>query len=123
MTVSAEGSSAFEAAQSAVANLEQLGVHVQHTSEDLVTRRDIAERLGLTAQAVGLWVRGERHAEDPFPESFNSVAGGVWLWGDVTAWAHRHGLDVEQDVHFPSREDHARIDAWLADRDHRLTFA
>lgn len=117
LTLTASGVSVMDATQAAVTQLLHLGVHVKHVTEDLVTRRDIADRLQMSSQGVGLWVRGERHADDPFPDPCHAVAGGIWLWGDVVAWLRRQSIPVDEGIEFPSRADHARISAWLMGMD------
>lgn len=69
--------------------LEERGCVPQRVDLDLATRGDIARRLGATRQAAANWAAGRRGAG--FPTPFNPVSGGVWLWGDVVAWAIEHG--------------------------------
>ena len=105
------GDSCVIAAQGAVANLRALGLKVLRLYEDLVTRSDIAQRVGVSPQNVGQWVRGER-AAGSFPAPFNAVAGGVWLWSDVIAWLEENGKFADGGYH-PSRLDHTEVNAWL----------
>lgn len=79
-TVIATGSDAVAAGRAASATLSACGLPPKRTYPDLVSRQDIADRLDVSRQAVGNWVRGERHQEYPFPAPANLVAGGVWLW-------------------------------------------
>lgn len=104
---------AVEAGVKAAKALEASDIRVLRTYQDLVTRQDIAERVGVTRQAVGNWVRGERHDDVPFPAPVSLVAGGVWLWGDVADWARSRGYEVE-DVSFPSLDAHNRIDLLIS---------
>jgi hypothetical protein len=119
VTLSAEGESAFEAAAAAIAGLQALGAEVRRMTEDLVTRANIAERAGVTTQAVGLWVRNERHQEDPFPAPYNHVAGGVWLWSEVNDWLAR-GHGAADGLRHPSRDDYAQVNAALAQSRHAV---
>lgn len=112
VTVSADGSDAISAARGAIARLNALGVRPHRMVEDLVTRSEMARRLGVAAQAVGQWIRGERRADLPFPEPYNRVGGGVWLWADVMDWLARvPGLttDVSEGLSFPRLDDHVVI--------------
>ena len=116
MTLTANGETASHAARSVVERLERdFGVVVQRSYHDLVSRTDIAQRCCATPQAVGQWVRGERHRDRPFPEPYNHVGGGVWLWGEVNEWLRSVGRDHDSSG-FPDRVDHVEIDHWLAGR-------
>lgn len=116
LTVTSEGVAALAAARDVVVQLEtQYGVVVRRAYEDLVTKADIADRAGATVQAVGQWVRGVRQKELPFPESFNLVGGGVWLWADVNDWLRRAGKDHDDVLH-PDRDEVEFINEWLRTR-------
>ncbi|MEV4058392.1 hypothetical protein AB0J55_44905 [Amycolatopsis sp. NPDC049688] len=117
LTVTGDGTTALAAARDIVIQLElQFGVVVHRAYEDLVTKADIADRAGATVQAVGQWVRGVRRKGLPFPEPFNLVGGGVWLWADVNDWLRRAGKDHDDDVLHPGREDVELINEWLRTR-------
>lgn len=111
-TALVEAPTVLEAAIHAAQVLDASGIDVERSYPDLVTRGDIAERLGVTRQAVGLWIRGERKDAHRFPTPTSMVAGGVWLWGDVVEWARLNGVDTES-VEYPTFDDHVRIDALL----------
>jgi len=115
ITISSNGTSALSAGKSAVGRLEALGIAIWRSYEDLVTRSEIARRAGVTAQAVGLWTRGQRRSigAPDFPEPFNYAGGGVelWLWGDVNTWLDP--LGKADDMSHPSRVDHILINNWL----------
>jgi hypothetical protein len=114
--VSVEGNHPVRAAKKAVRELERIdGVHVLRCYEDLVSRADIAERASATVQAVGHWIRGTRHKGHPFPQAFNLVNGGVWLWGEVNNWLARVGKPVD-NAYYPSREDHLEVNKWITER-------
>ncbi|MDO5286498.1 MAG: hypothetical protein Q4G45_06695 [Actinomycetia bacterium] len=114
LTITAEGFSVESAARSIVAELEEAGARVRRLLEDLVTRSTIASRTGVTPQAVGLWVRGERQ-RTAFPAPYNPATGGLWLWGEVNQWLAANGKPAD-DIVYPSREDYPRCNAWLLDR-------
>ena len=69
--------------------LQLLGLVVLRLREDLASRNDIAERLGVTRQAVGNWSAETRGSG--FSPPYNDVCGGIWLWGDIVGWAEAHG--------------------------------
>lgn len=111
-TALVEDTTALQAAVHAAQALDASGIKVERSYPDLVTRGDIAERLDVTRQAVGLWIRGERKDAHHFPAPTSMVAGGVWLWGDVVEWARLSGIDTDS-VEYPTLDDHVRIDALL----------
>jgi len=108
LTVTAEGATATEAALGLLGFLRSIDVRPIRFCEDFVTRADIAERAGVSRQAVGLWVRGER--KSAFPESYSPVAGGIWLFGEVDCWlrANVSGY-VGDDLSYPTRADHIAL--------------
>jgi len=118
VTLTGRGCSVLDAAKRAVRELEHCGGVVHRLYEDLVSRSMIAQRARTTPQAVGQWVRGERQvrgAGDPvFPEPYNYVAGGVWLWGEVNAWLV--ALDRHDGMNHPHRIDYALLNEWLSTR-------
>ena len=83
VTLSAVGDTCEAATLSAIQKLRDLGAVPIRLIDDLVGRREIARRAGVTPQAVGLWIRGERHAAAHFPPPFVDAGGGLWLWGEV----------------------------------------
>lgn len=116
ITVTAPGEDAVHAAKTMATQLvARFGLTVLRTQHDLVDRQEIADRLGLTRQAVGAWVRGERGTD--FPSAFNEVSGGVWLWHDVRAWAIANGRPIpDPEVDYPSRDDHDTINGYLVNK-------
>ncbi len=118
VTLAVSAESAIEAARRAARRMNELRLVVHRLREDLVTRKDIAQRAGVTPQAVGAWIRRERRPGDlPFPDPFNPVSGGVYLWGEVNEWLRQSGHQSD-DWEFPTREDYVLINAdlhdWLA---------
>jgi hypothetical protein len=111
LTVS--GNDAFHAAKNAHMELVEQGVVVDRLDYDLADRSQIAERLDITRQAVGNYIRGDRKAETPFPRAFNET-GPCWLWGDVVRWS-RQALehDPAPDLDFPDRHDIAKFNACI----------
>lgn len=114
LTMTAEGMRAVTTAADVVERLTAHGVRPHRTHPDLVTRQDIADRAGVTRQAVGQWVRGERHRTAPFPVPFNTVSGGVWLWGDVYGWLRERDYGRDTGLRYPTLDEHIRIDRHIA---------
>ena len=112
ITLTAPGSSCVRAAKDAMMRLISQGLTVERMQEDLASRVEIAERLEVTRQAVGNWVRGDRAGG--FPARFNEVAGGVWLWGDVARWALAHHRYEAGGIEWPTRQDHDLVNGWIA---------
>lgn len=111
-SVTAGGVDAIAAGRHAAAVLSSCGLPPERTYPDLVSRQDIADRLDISRQAVGNWVRGERHQGYAFPLPAHAVAGGVWLWGDVVDWLRCTGRESDE-LDFPTLEDHAFLDGVL----------
>lgn len=111
LTVWMDGETGIDAALSAAGMLTDLGVEALRLYEDLVTRQDIADRTSTTRQAVGNWVRQERRVEGntAFPDPFNVVGGGVWLWSDVNQWLAQVGKD--DGLSHPTASDYALFNA------------
>ncbi|QKT11483.1 helix-turn-helix transcriptional regulator [Rhodococcus sp. W8901] len=110
LTVTTEGMRCATAGMSLVDQLAARGVRPLRTHPDLVTRQDVADRAGVTRQAVGQWVRGVRQKGTPFPVPFNTVSGGIWLWGDVYAWLRHHDYGRDTGLRYPTLDEHVRID-------------
>lgn len=117
VALSATGASALTAATNARLALENAGATVLRCVEDLVTLRTIAERLEVTPQAVGNWVRGERQSGVRFPNPYVFAGGGLWLWGEVLAWVRVISPSIaeraEDDLSHPTRADHAAINGQI----------
>lgn len=114
LTLTSEGMRAATTAITVVDQLVAAGVRPRRTHPDLVSRQDIADRAGVTRQAVGQWVRGVRQAATPFPIPYNSVAGGIWFWGDVLDWLRRQGYSQDTGLRYPTLDEHIRIDRHIA---------
>ncbi|MEV5825660.1 hypothetical protein AB0L25_08785 [Spirillospora sp. NPDC052242] len=89
------------------------GLHVLQVEADpLLTIRDIAERVGRSADSVRHAITGARGATG-FPASEMSTAGHrLWRWSKVAAW---YGLDDPQLVE--AKPTVQAINGWLALRD------
>lgn len=79
---------------------------------DLVTASDIANRVGVSREAVRKWVGG---TSKPFPTQFANISSEhqrVWRWVEVVQWLLKaKAIDMDEDL--PSLEDIAHIDACL----------
>lgn len=103
VTAILEADSPLAAAQAARRAIGGAGVTIRRYLPDLVTRTDIAERAGITTQAVGNYVRGSRGSD--FPAPYFDVASGAWLWGEVLPWLRAQGLRVEDPCSYLGRRD------------------
>lgn len=113
-TISVEATSAYSAAVEGVRHLVAAGFVVRRSYPDLVNRAEVAERLGVTRQAVGNWIRGERQSAVVFPSAVHLAAGGLWLWGDVIDWYRASGCEItDPELRYPSIDDHVAIDAYV----------
>lgn len=118
------GRTAVGAARIAINLLADCKLKAQRTYPDLVTRADIAERVGMRRQAVDNWVRGDR--QQGFPSPAHLVGGGAWLWRDVSDWLQRErikGLPDDGGVLYPTLADHAVIDGELASQQRHFRIA
>lgn len=120
LTVTAQGPTAESALRHLVHGLDAHGITVRRMVEDLVDRKAIAMRAGVTRQAAGLWIRGDRHQHTAFPEPYTLASGGLWLWGEVAAWLTAADR-LDDDMNYPTREDHVRCNHWLLDTQTRNT--
>lgn len=104
----------LQAARTAIGALRRHGASPARLVDDLVTRGQIADRAGVTRQAVGMWVRGERHADNPFPAPFVLTGGGLWLWGEVAQVLTARGDLEDEAVAYPTRRESQLIGGMLA---------
>lgn len=102
------------AARSAIDTLRRLGTPPRRLVDDLVTRSQIAERAGVTRQAVGQWIRGERHSGSAFPRPFVLAGGGLWLWGEVLDALAARGIELDEGISYPTRRESQLIAGMLA---------
>lgn len=111
ITVLASGSTFDEAARTMLTRLQTMGIRVRRAVPDLLSKSDIADRLGVTRQAVQNWVSGARQGN--FPRAVNPVSGGVWLWHDVNAWAVANERAVDHGIAYPTIGQLDTINAWI----------
>lgn len=87
-----EADSLEEAVTSACADVQSAGATIVRIEPDpLVSASDIADRTGITRQAVSLYVNGERG--DGFPKPVACISGPrpLWKWSEVALWLHAAG--------------------------------
>ena len=111
VTVLAEGNDFDRAARTMVTELQFHGLRILRLVPDLLTRSEIAARLGVTRQAVQNWTSGRR--QDGFPLAVNPVGGGVWSWHDAWAWALACGRAADDGVRYQSQTETDIINAWI----------
>lgn len=78
-----------EAVASAVVDVRKTGAKVERVEPDyLVSLSDIAERSGLTRQAISLYTKAERGSGFPNPVARVTSNSPLWDWLEVTEWLH-----------------------------------
>jgi len=108
VTIETEAESCLKAALTAIRALCDRGIEPIRLVEDLVNQAEIGRRIGLSSQAVGLWVRGERRKGVEFPAPYVTGPVPLWLWRDIQDVLPL--LDIElDDTLTPSRTDIQRI--------------
>ncbi|MEV0731296.1 hypothetical protein [Polymorphospora sp. NPDC050346] len=76
---------------------------VLDVDQDLVGISDIARRVGVTREAVRLWVDGKR-GPGAFPAPVGSAGSGergsmrLWQWASINDWLRRYGLHDDEDA-------------------------
>jgi transcriptional regulator with XRE-family HTH domain len=88
-----EAKSFKQALESAIRDVRKAGGRVVRIEPDsYASLSDIAERAGLTRQAVSLLVQGKRGAGDfPPPALRVTTESPLWDWLAVAQWLERHG--------------------------------
>lgn len=119
VSVDWEGPTLAEAMIEAIEVVESCGPGLRVVSLEadlLVSLGEIADRVGLTREAVRLRLKGE-HSRGPFPLP-DLVAGGrrLWRWSTVAEW---YGLDSgwAREARTTTRTTTRAINGWLALRD------
>ncbi|MFE3799660.1 helix-turn-helix transcriptional regulator [Nocardia tengchongensis] len=112
-TTLVDADTAIEAGLRAAKALAAVGLTPQRTYQDLVSRQDIADRVGMSRQAVGNWVRGERQNSQPFPAPVTLASGGLWLWTSVVRWIEATGVAELNESTLPTLDDHCTLDMMI----------
>lgn len=96
-----DASTPGDAAQTGIHLVESAieGCRVRRIDLDLVAAAEVADRVGVSRQAVNQWASGRRSG-DPFPESLGVVARGsrVWAWSSLMPWLAAHGHAPADEV-------------------------
>lgn len=79
---------------------------------DLVSVTDIADRVGVTREAVRNWSAGKRRA-GRFPAPVGTPSGSkVWEWTAVHSWL-RDNLGIWDELEMPTHQEYATIEHLL----------
>lgn len=113
-TVLVDAPDCVAGARAVLAALGELGVVPLRLIDDLVTRSQIAERAGVTRQAVTNWVGGARQTATAFPAPYVLTGGGLWLWGEVLDYLRAIGIAVDENAAFPTRREAELIGGLIA---------
>ena len=119
LAVSGTGRDSYEAASRLAFRLTTSlpGLKIVRLDPELVGISDIAQRIGHSRQNVQQWVNGERNGSRPFPVPEGCAGRSlVWRWADVNEWLRP--LGISDEAVRPSREEAARIDVMLLDRNY-----
>ena len=78
-----------KAVTTAYKDILQTGAKIERVEPDyLVNLSDIAERSGLTRQAISLYTKAERGSGFPSPVARVTSNSPLWDWLEVTEWLH-----------------------------------
>ena len=92
VTFSAAVASAYEAVLRAGARVERI------EPDHLVSLSEIAERSGLSRQAISLYTRAERGENFPGPVAKVTSKHPLWDWPEVAEWLFERGTLSREDV-------------------------
>jgi hypothetical protein len=95
-----------QAAVSAIHDVFSAGMKPTYLGPDpMVSMSDIAERAGITRQAVSLYVSGRRGSGFPPPIAKIDSPSPLWEWLAVAEWLHakgtvdEHAVEAARSVH------------------------
>jgi len=81
-----------EAVKSGCADVKSAGASILRIEPDpLVSSSDIADRTGITRQAVSLYTTGGRGENFPLPVACASGQRPLWNWAEVASWLAAKG--------------------------------
>jgi hypothetical protein len=85
---------------SAIADVERIGLRVEHVEpDDYVSRAEIAKRIDKSREYVGQLASGATgHADFPPPVCSVSDRSPRWRWSDVAPWLARKGMLAAEEV-------------------------
>lgn len=88
-----EAESFASAVSSACQNMGNAGLKIARVEpDDLVTLSEIAERVGLSRQAIFLYAKGERLSGFPAPTAKVTARHPLWSWHAVAGWLFNNRL-------------------------------
>jgi predicted DNA-binding transcriptional regulator AlpA len=114
LTAAVVGQNAVQAAVSFISDVMAAapGARPIMAERDLVNTTDIADRCGVSREAVRNWVKGRRR-QGRFPREVGSPGGQkVWEWGSVSAWLELN-LRIGDGLLYPTHAEFADIDAHI----------
>lgn len=86
-----------DAVLSAYQQIRSTGSQIIRFEPDfLVSQVEIAARSGLTKQAIGMFIKGERRAGFPTPNARIESASPLWDWVEVSNWLLKQGKVTTQ---------------------------
>jgi hypothetical protein len=112
--VSLEAPTAIEAVKHFTRHVVELvpSARPVRLDEELVAIPDIAQRIGVTREAVRNWAKGLRHANFPLPRGVVGDNIKVWRWADVDCWLAAN-LRLGDGVTHPNEMELLEINAYL----------
>lgn len=115
MEFSREAASFSEAVESACGNAARAGLTIERIEPDpLISLSEIAERSGMSRQAISLYTAAKRGADFPCPVAKVTSKHPLWDWSEVATWLYRNGR-VDADT-VAEAEVVKRANAELASR-------
>jgi hypothetical protein len=114
VTAAIEAPNAVRAAATLVTGLRETVPNAKPVmaARDLVNITDIAERVGVTREAVRHWSAGKRRAGQ-FPDPIDAPGGQkIWEWASVHAWL-RLNLGFWDGLTYPNHAELGAIDSFV----------
>jgi predicted DNA-binding transcriptional regulator AlpA len=94
-----EAVSIIDALHSAQRDVERAGAVVERIEPDpLVSLSDMAERTGMTRQAITNYASGQRREDFPAPIARVTSTSPLWDWAEAAAWFGQLGVLPADDV-------------------------
>jgi len=94
-----EAPSFSNAVQTAYADVLKVGVKIERIEPDnLVSLTDIAERCGMTKQAISLYAKAERGSGFPNPVARVTSPSPLWDWFTVADWLFKNEKLPKEEV-------------------------
>ena len=113
VTIAEDGLHALAAAQNACYRLQERHIRVRRAQPELVNQTQIADRVGVSKQAVHKWIlNGLRHT--PFPDEYAWIEGPVWAWEYVNDWLKKVRANGADENRYPTPAEIDDINAWLS---------